>query len=71
MDRDNTGVIKRVGLDRRVKRERDRGGRLRKRWTVAEKQTMWERDNDSDTEIMKKREGMVHKKRWGRGKERK
>ncbi len=30
---------------------------------------MWERRNDSDSKIMKKREGAVHEKRWGGCKE--
>lgn len=34
----------------------------------GETNVMWERRSDSDSEIMKKREGAVHEKRWGRGK---
>lgn len=65
-DCDNTGIIKRAGLDIRLERERDRGRRWREMDGCRETNIMWGRHNDSDTEIM--RWGVLEK-RWGRGKE--
>ncbi len=70
-DRDNTDVIARAKMDRRLKRDRDSGRRLREMEGCREAHVRWERHNDSDTEIMKTRERVVHEKRWARAKEKK
>lgn len=62
---DNTGVIKTARMDRRFKRGRYRKRRWREMEGCRETNIMWERHNDSDTEIMKKREGVVHEKSEG------
>lgn len=58
-DRDNTGIIKRARMDGRLK---GGGGGVNERKMDCSRETniMKERHNDSDTEIVKNREGVLH-----------
>lgn len=70
-DRDDTGIIVRARMDRRLKRDKACGRRWREMDGCRKANMRWERHNDSDTEIMKKRERVVHEKRWVRGRDKK
>lgn len=52
-DGDNISLMKRARMDTGLRRERDRGGRWREMEGGREIHIMWQRHDDSDTELMK------------------